>query len=96
MAPICSKLLIILGSKRDSATRVSTSGYFHEPVSPWPQSIPLGPFKFFFYKFAEVIAAQGAPPESLTPLANGKRNSIRKIINVLFRHQWVKIDTFFP
>ncbi len=29
---------------RDSATRFSTSGFFHESVSPKPLSIPLGPF----------------------------------------------------
>jgi hypothetical protein len=32
---------------RDSATRFSTSGLFHESVSPKPLRIPLGPFKFF-------------------------------------------------
>jgi hypothetical protein len=40
-------------------------------VSPKPLSIPLGPFEFF-RKFAEIFAAQGAPPVSLTPVANEK------------------------
>ncbi len=30
--------------KRESDTRFSTSGFFHESVSPEPMSIPLGPF----------------------------------------------------
>jgi hypothetical protein len=34
--------------QRDSATRISTSGFFHESVSPKPLSIQLGPFQFFF------------------------------------------------
>ncbi len=40
-------------------------------ASPKPLSIPLGPFPIFL-KFAEIIAAQGAPPLSLTPVAKGK------------------------
>jgi hypothetical protein len=39
---------------RDSVTRFFTSGFFHESVSPQPQSIPLRPFKFF-RKFAEIF-----------------------------------------
>jgi hypothetical protein len=43
--------------------------YFHESVSPKPLSIPLGRFELF-RKFAEIFAAQGAPPlVSLTPVA---------------------------
>ena len=30
-----------------SVTRFSTSGFFHESVSPKPLSIPLGPFQIF-------------------------------------------------
>jgi hypothetical protein len=33
--------------KRDSVTRFFASGFFHESVSPPPQSIPLGPFRIF-------------------------------------------------
>ncbi len=33
------------------------------------QSIPLGPFQIF-RKFAEILASQGAPPLSTTPVAN--------------------------
>ncbi len=32
--------------------------FFHQSLSPQPQSIPLGPFRFF-RKFAEIFAAQG-------------------------------------
>jgi hypothetical protein len=32
---------------RDSATRFSTSGFFHESVSPKPLSIPLWTFQIF-------------------------------------------------
>jgi hypothetical protein len=40
-------------------------------VSPKPLSIPLGPFEFF-RKFAEIFAAQGAPPVSLAKIFNQK------------------------
>jgi hypothetical protein len=32
---------------RDSVTRFFASGFFHESVSPQPQSIPLRPFRIF-------------------------------------------------
>jgi len=31
----------------DSVTRFSTSGFFHESVSPKPLSLPIGPFRIF-------------------------------------------------
>ncbi len=42
--------------------------FFHESVSTKPLSIPYK----FFRKFSEIFADQGAPPVSLTPVANGK------------------------
>jgi hypothetical protein len=33
--------------QKDSVTRFSTYGFFHESVSPKPLSIPLGPFQIF-------------------------------------------------
>ncbi len=42
--------------------------FFHESVSPQPQSIPIGPFRIF-QKFAEIFASQGAPPVSRTTAA---------------------------
>jgi hypothetical protein len=37
-----------------------------------PLIIPLRPFQIFSKKFAEIFAAQGAAPVSLTPVENGK------------------------
>ncbi len=34
--------------------------------------IPFEPFLIFFLKLTKIFAAQGAPPVSLTPVANGK------------------------
>ncbi len=50
-----------------------TSGFFHESVSPQPQSIPLGPFQIFS-KIREIFASKGAPPVSTTPAANNGNN----------------------
>ncbi len=36
-----------LSPYRDSDRRFSTSGFFHESISPKPLSIPLGPFQIF-------------------------------------------------
>jgi hypothetical protein len=33
--------------ERDSVTRFFASGFFHQSVSPQPQSIPKGPFQIF-------------------------------------------------
>ncbi len=49
--------------------RFLTLVFFHESVSPQPQSIPLRPFQIFG-KFLEIFAIQGAPPVSTTPGAN--------------------------
>ncbi len=54
---------------RDSVTRFFASGFFHESVSTQPQSIPRDRFEFF-WKFAEILASQGAPPVSMIPVAN--------------------------
>jgi hypothetical protein len=56
-------------AQRDTVTRFFASGFFHESVSPQPQSIPLGPFQIFS-KFAEIFASQGATLVSTTPAAN--------------------------
>ena len=39
--------------------------------------MPLGPFRILS-KFAEIFAAQGAPPVSLTTVANGKNLPSKK------------------
>jgi hypothetical protein len=76
-------------SSRDSATRFSTSGFFHELVSPKPLSIPLGAISIF-----SDIVAQGVPPVSTTAVANRKKTSIRKVLIILFGYLWVE-DKFF-
>jgi hypothetical protein len=53
---------------RDSVTRFFASGSFHEPVSPQPQSIPLGPLQIL------TSASQGAPLVSTTLVANNGNN----------------------
>ncbi len=50
--------------------------FFHKLVSHKPLSIPLGPF-WFFWKFAEIFTAQGAPLVSRTPGANGKNINMK-------------------
>ncbi len=47
--------------KRDSVTRFSTSGFFHESVSPKLLSIPLGPFSNI-RKFATGVVDTGGAP----------------------------------
>jgi hypothetical protein len=53
----------------DSVTRFFASGFFHESVSPQPRVFHLDRFEFF-RKFAQIFASQGAPPGSMTPVAN--------------------------
>jgi hypothetical protein len=67
-------------SERDNATRFSASGFFHESVSLKPLSIPLGPFQIFLKICRQKFATQDAPLVSLTPVANRKKSSIRKVI----------------
>jgi hypothetical protein len=66
---------------------------FDSRFSTWisfPQAliISLGPFQIY-QKFAEISEAQGAPPVSLTPMANGKKSAIRKMFVISFGHLWV-------
>ncbi len=64
---------------RDSVTRFSTSGSF---MNQFP------PSSWVYRKFTEIIAAQRAPPVSLTPVANEKKTSIIKVLIILFGHLW--------
>jgi hypothetical protein len=41
----------------------------------------------FLQKFAEIFAAQGAPPVSLAPVANGKIFN-EKSVHYFFEHLW--------
>ena len=72
---------------KNESLAVSLKGQCHEIFDFWffswisfPKhlSIPLRPFRFF-RKFAEIFAAQGAPPVSTTPVANCHRYQ---------RHRW--------
>jgi hypothetical protein len=53
---------------------------------PHAPEYPIKAVLKFFRKFAEILAAQSAPS---TPVANGKKTSIRKVLNILFGHLWV-------
>jgi hypothetical protein len=53
--------------------RFSTSGFFHESLSPRPPSIPLGPFEFFAKIRGDIrkcmlIAGDNDTGEQLLPL----------------------------
>jgi hypothetical protein len=52
---------------------ISDFRFFYELVSPKPLSVTFGPFQIFqkIEIFAEIFAAQGAPPVS--PVANEKK-----------------------
>jgi hypothetical protein len=59
----------------DSVTRFFASGFFHESVSPQPQSIPLRLFRIFLTPVANLPSvsttpAEELPPVSTTPVAN--------------------------
>jgi hypothetical protein len=53
------------------------SGFFLESVSPKPLIIPLRSFRIFL-KIRGDIGAQGLPPVSTTPVANGKNLQAEK------------------
>jgi hypothetical protein len=43
----------------------------------------------FVEKFAEIFAAQGAPPGFVDTGGKWKKSSIRKVLIILFGHIWV-------
>jgi hypothetical protein len=61
--------------------------FFHESVSSKPLSIPLELF-IVSRKFAEIFPAQGAPPVSLSPVANGKSLQSEKF----YYFVWTVVD----
>ncbi len=79
---------IVDNSKRDSATRFSTSGFFHESVSPYPLSIPLGPFRIFL-KIRGDICSSRCTTAVVETGGKWKKSSIRKNLIILFGHLWV-------
>jgi hypothetical protein len=66
---------------------------FMNQFPPSPRVFHYDRFEFF-RKFAKIFAAQGLPPVSLTPVANGKKSSIRKILIILFGHLWAVEETY--
>ncbi len=75
-----------IGFKGTMSRDFSLLVFFMNQFSPSPWVYHWGHFKFF-RKFAEIFAAQGAPPVSLTLVANGK-SSIIKVLIILFGHLW--------
>jgi hypothetical protein len=59
--------------------------FYIDQFPPIPWLYYYGRFKFF-RKFVEIFAAQGAPPVSLTPVANEKN---QKNFHHFFGHLWV-------
>ncbi len=43
--------------------------FFSWIIFPQASQITLGSFRFFFWKFTEILGSQGAPPVSMTPVA---------------------------
>jgi hypothetical protein len=84
-------LVIMHDSYRDSATRFSTSGFFHESVSPKPLSIPSEPFR----KFADIFAATRRTTAVKDTGGKWKKSSIREVLNILYGHLWVVELTYF-
>ena len=65
-------------------------------MNQFPPSLWLyhqGRFEFF-RKFAEIFAAQGLPPVSTTPVANGKNLQSEQFLLILFGHYWVVEETY--
>jgi hypothetical protein len=79
------KILPIL---RDSVTRFSTSGFFHESVSPKHVSIPLRPFRIFS-KIRGDIRGSRCTTGVIDAGGKWKKSSSRKILIILFGHLWV-------
>ncbi len=68
--------------------RFSTSGFFHESVSPKPLSAQLGPFRIFS-KIRGDIRSSMCTTGVVDTGGNWKKSSIRKILIISFGHLWV-------
>jgi hypothetical protein len=68
--------------KRESDTRFSTSGFFHESVSPGPMSTPLGRLEVF-QKFAKIFLNEYLSPVSTTPAISCSPVSTTPAINFI-------------
>jgi hypothetical protein len=67
--------------------RCSTSGFFHESVSPKPMSIPLGPFRIFS-KIRVDISQLKVHHRRRLHRWQIKKSSIIKVLFILFGHLW--------
>jgi hypothetical protein len=65
--------------QRDSATRFSTSGFFHGSVSAKSLSIPLGPFQIFL-KISGDIRNSRCTTGVIDTGAKRQKSSIRKVL----------------
>ncbi len=68
--------------------RFSTSGFFHESVSPKPMSIQLGPFRIFL-KIRGDIRSSRCNTGDVDTGGKWKKSSIIKILIICIGHLWV-------
>jgi hypothetical protein len=66
---------------------ILTSGFFQEPVSPKPLSIPFGPFRIFL-KIRGDICSSRCTTSVLDTGGKCKKSSIIKVLIILFGHLW--------
>jgi hypothetical protein len=67
--------------------RFSTSGLFHELVSPKPINIPLGPFQIFPKIRGDIHSSRCTTGVVDNTSGKWKKSSIRKVLNIF-------VDTF--
>ncbi len=81
-APPVSLTLVANGKTlKGQCHEIFTFWFFSWISFPKHLSIPLRAISKFFRKFTEIFAAQGAPPVSTTPVANGKKIFKQKNVN---------------
>ncbi len=74
--------------KGTGVTRFFASGFFLEPVSPKPLTIPFGPFQIFSKIRGDIRSSRFATGVNETG-GKWKKPSSRKILIILFGHLWV-------
>ena len=68
--------------------RFFASGFFHQSVSPQPQSIPLGPFRIFS-KIRGDIRSSRLTTGVVDTGGKWEKSLIRKILIILLGHLWI-------
>jgi hypothetical protein len=66
----CGCVATVITKLKGQCHEIFDVWFFSWICCPKPLSIPLGQFRIFSRKFAEIFAAQGAPPVSLTPVVH--------------------------